>query len=1079
LKLLEGGPLALPLFAVTLFISAFLVFLVQPMIGNMILPRLGGTPQVWNTCMLFFQAALLAGYAYSHTVSTRLSLRRQIMVHCILLCLPVILLWFLYGLPGGEKYGPFNVEGFEPPAGANPIPYTLYFLTLVVGLPFIVVSTSAPLLQRWFGFTGHPAARDPYFLYGASNLGSMLSLLCYPFIVEPNLLLRQQSWTWLVGYLLLLVFVLLCAGMVWRSPPSVKLAGEEVDLPPPEYPVPPPVETSTAVQSGPPVRGFGRKKGLKIHAKPTARSVVAPPAAAIPAAQKPLTVWRRLRWVFLAAAPSSLMLGAITYMSTDLSPIPLLWTLPLALYLLTFILVFARYPVPWTAMPHTIMLWIQPFFVLMLCFVLVGAIGISPLARSIGITLGAFFVVTMVCHGELARDRPSTRHLTEFYLWMSFGGMLGGVFNGLLAPTLFTGVAEYPLALIVACFMRPVLKEDGWFDGVVASGFPGLVASFRETGNKLAKVPALNFSLIVILGGAIVGGCIYLVNDMAGLPTGAGMVLYGLGLTALVTLLALRFRPNNALPFTMDAILGLFVFALASFLVYNGLENWHWLSTSEKNLLLRFMKSVGLSGDFLRSFFYYVTIGIPLVFALFFASRPVRFGVAVGGVLLANLLYGIGRHDDRSLYAGRSYFGVLHVYLDKLGDRWGALTPKELEVLRPTPEELKLIEYKAGGERSVYVPDSTYLMHGTTHHGLNYQHPKGLRRLATTYYHRKGPTGIIMERLNWFNFEYDPKTETRKWTPQPQNTYHADARLPASFTALGGTGLGVGNLPVDQIAAAWSEPPFATVGLGTGTMASYGRPFQHVTFYEIDNTIRSFHLEPFARSEPFNPPVFNYLSDAIKRGVALEVIMGDARQSLAKPVVPAGKTAGTFLADGSIILSPHREEYYHVLELDAFSSDAIPKHLITKEAIEMYFTKLVKKGILCVHTSNRHVDLVTPVIDIANKLNLAWRVGKDSGGDPREGKSGYRGHFGQEYVMLARDEKYLPPEGAVTSELTGEEYMTWSMPQPAGKREWTDDYSNLAGALREQLALWIFIIVFVVIGVLVALILMVSKSFET
>jgi hypothetical protein len=797
--------------------------------------------------------------------------------------------------------------------------------------------------------------------------------------------------------------------------------------------------------------------------------------------------------VLLAAVPSSLMLGAITYMSTDLSPIPMLWVLPLALYLLTFIIVFdslkSLFPgfvVSWGGLPHTIILWIQPFLVFLLCFVLVGAIGISPLARSIGITLGAFFVITMACHGELARDRPSTRHLTEFYLWMSFGGMLGGMFNGLLAPTLFTGVAEYPLALIVACLIRPVLKEEGWFDGVVGSGFPGIIASFRETGAKLAKVPAFNFALIVILGGAIAAGCIYLINDMMGLPQGVGIILYGLGLTSVVTLLALRFKPNNALPFTMDVLLGTFVFILASFLIYNGLENWHWLSGDPgKNILLRFLKNFKVSGEFLRVFFYIITIGIPLGFALFYSSRPLRFGIAVGGVLLANFLYGLGRRDDTILYAGRSYFGVLRVFYDRMGDRWGPLTPQELEILQPTPEDLKAIEYKVSDDRKVYIPDSTYLMHGTTHHGLNYQHPKGLRRLATTYYHRKGPTGIIMERLNWFNFEYDPQTDTRKWTPQPQNTYHADARLPVSFIGLGAA-LGASNLPVDQITAAWSEPPYATVGLGTGTMASYGRPFQHVTFYEIDNTIRSFHLQPFATGAP----VFNYLDDAIKRGVALEVIMGDARQSLANPVVPADKSfrlsdgtevfGGTFRKDGSVYLSPHRQNYYHVIELDAFSSDAIPVHLITKEAIEMYFEKLVEKGVLCVHTSNRHVDLVTPVVDIANTLKLAWRVGKDNGGDSREDRqtSGYRGHFGQEYVMLARDDKYLPKEGPVTSDLTNQEYMVWSTPGPAGNPAWTDDYSNLAGALREQLAARIFIIAFVVIGVVVALILMVSKSFQ-
>jgi hypothetical protein len=1084
--------LALPLYAVTLFVSAFLLFLVQPMIGKMILPRLGGTPQVWNTCMVFFQAALLAGYAYTHTVSTRLSLRRQIMVHGVMLCLPIILLLFLVSLPGGTQsaipngpvYGPFNVEGFEPPPGANPIPYTMFFLTLVVGLPFFVVSTSAPLLQRWFGFTGHPSARDPYFLYGASNLGSMLSLLCYPFIVEPNLLLRSQSWTWLVGYLLLVAFILLCAGMVWRSPHALKFAGEEVDMPPAEYPVPPPVETTTAVKSGAPptvVRGVGRKKGLKVQPKAVTKPIVAPAPAPIPAAQRPLTVWRRLRWILLAAAPSSLMLGTITYMSTDLSPIPLLWVLPLALYLLTFILVFARYPVAWTGTPHNVMLWLQPFGALLLCFIIVEAITPTDrtahaLPRCIAIVLGVFFITTMVCHGELARDRPSTRYLTEFYLWMSFGGMLGGLFNGLIAPTLFTGVAEYPLALVAACFLLPIRKEEGWVDGLVGNTFPGLGQWFRETGTKLAAVPLVSIGLIAVLGTVVGGGCAYLVTSMLDLGSGPQIVAYGLVATALITFLAIRFKPSNALAYATDALLGVFIFALAAFLISYGVDTL-FTRQPEKNLLFRLQKSLGFSLE-ARTVFFWSGMLIPLLFAVFFSSRPLRFGAAVGAVLLANLLFGLRRHDDRLLYAGRSYFGVLRVFHDKLGDRWGPLTPQEIEVLKATPEQLKAINV-GSLERPVYIPDSTYLMHGTTHHGLNYQHPPGLRRLATTYYHRKGPTGIIMERLNWF--------------PGPQNTYWADARLAASFAALGGPGLGACNLPVDQIAAAWSEPPYATVGLGTGTMASYARPFQHMTFYEIDNTIRSFHLEPFASDRPF----FNYLGDALKRRVALEVIMGDARQSLARPLMPADKTmklsngsvvfAGSFLEDGSISLNPNRENYYHVIELDAFSSDAIPVHLITKQAIEMYFDKLVENGVLCVHTSNRHVDLVTPVVDIANKMNLSWRVGKDAGGDEREGRetSGYRGHFGQEYVMLARHEKdaktgrlILPNDGPVASDLTGQDYMTWSTPAPAGNPEWTDDYSNLAGALREQLALWIFVIVFVVVGVLVALILMVSKSFE-
>src|SRR5581483_12028329 len=307
----------------------------------------GGTPQVWNTCMVFFQSILLAGYAYTHTVSTRLTVRRQLVIHTVLLLVP-----FLVLLPN-----PFNItQDFVAPAGVNPLPYTLIYLTLVVALPFFVVSTSAPLLQKWFSSTKHASAEDPYFLYGASNLGSLLALLLYPVAVEPTLLLRQQAWTWTIGYVIFGAFVLACAYLVWRTVPDVELgmAGETLPL---ETPIPPPPEdTSTAIQPGPPPAipkpGVARKKGKVGPFKPVE-------AAALVEPEKPrpdvMTAWRRLRWVGLAAVPSSLMLGVTSYICTDISPIPLLWIVPLTLYLLSFILVFSKWPVLWPGTPHTIM----------------------------------------------------------------------------------------------------------------------------------------------------------------------------------------------------------------------------------------------------------------------------------------------------------------------------------------------------------------------------------------------------------------------------------------------------------------------------------------------------------------------------------------------------------------------------------------------------------------------------------------------------------------------------------------------------------------------------------------------------
>ena len=345
----------------------------------------------------------------------------------------------------------------------------------------------------------------------------------------------------------------------------------------------------------------------------------------------------------------------------------------------------------------------------------------------------------------------------------------------------------------------------------------------------------------------------------------------------------------------------------------------------------------------------------------------------------------------------------------------------------------------------------TYLMHGTTYHGRNYHEPPQLRRVLTTYYHQKGPVGVIMDRYRWFK--------------GPHGSFYADARLPVSMIGLGVSSLGVGILPVDQLAAVWTEPPYATIGLGTGTMAGYGRWLQHMTFYEIDDNIRNFSLPPKIKldggGETVNPrflwrgkdPFFTFVTDAIGRGTNLEIVMGDARLSMAQERAEASaiytrpKDKGQFYdkrpsPEG---MFANRDHYYKVIEVDAFSSDAIPIHLITKEAIELYFSKLAPDGVLCVHTSNRHMNLVAPVTDIATALGKKYMVGHDTRGNLREIPP-FLGHFGSEYVMLANDEKYLPPAKEI--DLGREHRQTWEHPFPPGRPPWTDDFSNIISILR-------------------------------
>jgi len=962
--------LALVLFALTLFVSAFILFLVQPIIGKTILPKLGGTPQVWNTCMVFFQTVLLLGYFYTHVSSTKLSLRKQIILHCSLLFIP-----FLFLLP----YGPFDITTWIPTLGANPLIDTLRLLFIVVGVPFFVVTTSAPLLQKWFGSTGHPASKDPYFLYGASNLGSMLALALYPILIEPFMDLTPQKWMWTVGYGILLVLVFACVALIWKASGEEKLKpafdGLPIEPSSEGQPLPPPMEGSTPVNTGftagnpspAPVstapRSTAFRKGKPHHRHPG--SQVAAESISVKAPSDEMTTWRRLRWIGLAFVPSSLMLGVTTHITTDLSPIPLFWLIPLELYLLSFILVFSKWPVTWVEGPHKLMLYLQPALICLMIFVDILGASLTGMWGPIIANVIAFTATALVCHGELAKDRPSTKHLTEFYLLMAVGGLLGGIFNGIIAPVLFIYVWEFSIAIICACFLRPKMRESGWADDAMAGILDQPGESIPVAAQKGPKGQQPSRSIA-------------------------------------------RMGASPSTTRAMDFALPIAVLALM-FVIYMFIG----MPTSTDSEATMGWK-------------YFVIFGITLAIAAFFYGRPLRFGLAVAAIMIFHQVL-ISRGDS-SLYADRSYFGILRV--------------------------------KFGSERKSNADVFfTQLIHGHINHGMNIFKPdskadwgkpdKDYSRLATTYYHRWGPAGIVMEKFNWF--------------PGPQNTYWADARMPASMVGQAALPLGTGILPVGQLVNLWSEPPFATIGLGTGTMASYGRPFQHVHYYEIDNHVRRLSL-PLGKNEyyfskatlpaelPFtykdyreNKPrtYFNSLKDAINRGSEVEVLMGDARLRMNLPY----KNLHEDPAQGG---GP--ENFYHMMVVDAFSSDAIPVHLITKEALQMYFKHLTEDGILCVHTSNRYVDLPLVVAAVADSLGYSYRRGHDAAPVPELGR------FTSEWVMVAKKDEYLsglfvPPnyddqlrEKKMDPNNPANNY--WTTPSPNRKYLWTDDHSNLWNVIR-------------------------------
>lgn len=335
--------LMLAVFSLTLLTSALLLFLVQPMIGKMIQPYLGGTPAVWNACMVFFQALLLAGYAYSHATTAWIGARKQAVLHLVLIVAVGLFLVF----------SPITVnKNLIQQGNANPIPGLLAVLFLSVGLPFFVVSTTAPLLQKWFASTDHPSAADPYFLYGASNFGSMVALFAYPTEVERLVGLTDQTRYWAVGYGLLIVLVIACAALMWRSRPAsarkVLVAGEGATGNLSESAAVPAIVGAkrTHVTRRDTVRRERASDRVRSENVGIRQGRRAPETQDLPAVlSDKVTAGRRLRWILLAAVPSSLMLGATTYITTDVAAIPLLWVLPLTLYLLSFIIVFAKVPI--------------------------------------------------------------------------------------------------------------------------------------------------------------------------------------------------------------------------------------------------------------------------------------------------------------------------------------------------------------------------------------------------------------------------------------------------------------------------------------------------------------------------------------------------------------------------------------------------------------------------------------------------------------------------------------------------------------------------------------------------------------
>jgi hypothetical protein len=814
------------LFALTLFVSASLLFMVQPMVGRKILPLLGGSPAAWNTCMVFFQTLLLGGYWYAHKITSKLSPKKQFTVHIgVVLAAILALAAAAVRSPDGSPIAVLKV--LAPQGSAYPMFGVLALLAVAVGVPFFVVSTSAPLLQRWFASTGHPAAKDPYFLYAASNAGSLISLLGYPILVEPSLGLANQAWVWAGGFLGLFGLTYACGRAM-----TARATG--------------PTETAASREPDPPLA-------------------------------------RKLKWMMLAFVPSSLMLGVTFHMTTDIASIPLLWVIPLALYLLTFIIAFARLP-RWF---RPVLGNVSPVCTLLLVFVIVSGISsdlLSPFV-SIVLHLTAYFFTALLMHSELAHDRPDPAHLTNYFLWISVGGMLGGVFNGLIAPVVFSSNYEYRIAIVIGAMLIPRLEET--------TSKPTIWTWFFD-----AFVPLAMVFLMVFL--TWVGG-------------------------------------------------------------KETFSDWcHWMARQ----LTAFVSFVGFEGKIEPGpVSLLVVYAIPAMLCFAFIDRPVRFGLCVAAIFLVPIIW-----SERSdiVESHRSFFGILRVstvretYLESRKER-----ERCQSLLYYVPNDV----WKKEGEsspRDMYAEPEDYiqLVHGTTLHGM--------QATRTWTYAVRDDLQLIANTNPWAALAVDGAYASFDMRQEPLTYYHRTGPVGEVFEEA------YRKNPVG---------PIAMVGLGTGSVAAYAQPGQNFTFFEIDPTVVRIVDRPRNPDPAKAARQFTYLADARARGAKLEIVLGDARLSLER------------LADRK----------FSLLLLDAFSSDSIPIHLLTEEAVRLYMNRLTEHGLLAIHISNKYVKLEPVVARIAAELKLPGRVFSDE-------DASYPGKSQSHWVVLARTASDLGKLGASAAE---------------------------------------------------------------
>jgi hypothetical protein len=853
---------AAPVFALAIFSSAGLVFTLEPLFARMVTPLLGGSPSVWNTSMVFFQAALMAGYGYAHVLARLQDLRLQAAIHAGVL----LLAWLALPIHVAAMFG--------EPDSHHPIVWLLSVLTVSVGAPFAAASATAPLLQAWFARTGREDASDPYYLYAASNLGSFVGLLAYPILVEPLLGAHAQSLAWAGGYVVVAALILVCGGAAIVA------------------------------------KGDAPKPLPHLDAAPT---------------------WRtRLYWIAAAAIPSALTLGVTLHISTDVASAPMMWVIPLALYLATFIIAFGR----GGAGIKNGALIVHP--VAMAVLAMSYYAGGFWLLSVVGILFG-FFFSALICHIALANARPSADRLTEFYAFTSLGGVIGGSFAALLAPMIFNNVYEYPLALAAACLFRPRFMQtdaprllDASFGAAIALGVLSLL---------LLKLAALEGVIYFGVVGAAAGMVAAGFSDERRPPL-ARYSFFGIACALALLLLWVAVHLNQPAA-------GIFQHRLADGEDQTSINQpWAGILLVLSFLLLSLCVHGTVQGR---------KSGDPII-------ADIGYGVAIPAATLTIMLVLIGSRLDAGrmtvlaiafcavailINRGRPVVMMTAVLIAFLciflkEDRGAPILTQErtfFGVLRT-----RLYVNQNG------VPPERVLLHGTTLHGAQVEDPRFIRQPLTYYYPDTSLGEAIVSGL---------KT-------------HARANV-------------------------------ALIGLGTGSTACLTRPDDQLNIFEIDPAVVRLSGRPgrdFTFVQQCQP--------------GARIVIGDARLEIAH----------------------EPDDSFNVIVVDAFSSDAIPAHLLTREAVALYLRKARPDGIVILHLSNRNLALVSEAARVARDLN-APTLYRLSDPIPLPWAQPYSGSAAST-MIVARD-----PQTLANLPLRS----AWRVIAAPSGPAWSDDYINLARAL--------------------------------